>query len=264
MKNLSKFAGPVVMLAAAWGACNASAATAAGGAVFQRTENTQSIELSNIEEEGAAQVPVSVETAAPQNGAKAAVQSAVKTPAQPAPAKAPAPAKTAKKKSAADGTEEEETAEGGEPLSRQAQADANRAADKDRNDNMLYSGGGMFNSATGVSSFGTGTETTGNTGNTITSGTSGSTSTSTGTSMGSGTGTSGSTTTAGTSGGTGSGSGTGTVPTAPTATTALDTKLESYRNQMLQEVVNAQVANPALTRRYQMMDKATYQSRGGL
>jgi hypothetical protein len=44
----------------------------------------------------------------------------------------------------------------------------------------------------------------------------------------------------------------------------LETKLETYRNLMLNEVANAQVANPAITRRYQMMNRSAYQRSMGL
>lgn len=266
MRNVSKLVGLTVLLTSAVGTCNVWAAAPGGGAVFQRTENTQSIELSNIEDEGAARVPVVVESSAPVTGVRAAAQNPrpEQMPAQPAPTR------VVKKKLAADGTEETDVAEGEEAKATERQADAGRATGRERNDEMPVSsmptpvdgsndaGAGASAGAGALPSFTNGTSA--GSGSTAQSGTG--TGTGTG-STGAGTGTN----TAGT-GTSGSGtSGTGSVPSipsAPTATTALEAKLETYRNQMLQEVVNAQVTNPALTRRYQMVDKATYQSRAGL
>lgn len=256
MNNLSKFLGRIVLLTGVVAACHVSAASSTGGAVFQRTENTKSIELSNIDDEGAPQVPVAAETTVPLGGTKAAIQSPTKTPAQPRPPQ------VAKKKSAIDSVDDEDVAESEEPLTRQGRADANRLGDQDRNENVLAiipASAGVATSSVGdvINSGGAGPTSSG------TTSTSSGASTTAAPGSGAGTGT-------GTSVGTGTSAGAGNVPTvpstpnAPTATSALDTKLEQYRNQMLQEVVNAQVTNPAITRRYQMMDKATYQSRGGL
>jgi hypothetical protein len=247
MNNLSKFWGPMVLLTGVLGTCNVAAA---GATVFQRTENTKSIELSNIEEEGA--LPVAVETGATQMGAKAAVQIPSKTQEQPVPPV------VAKKKSATDSADDAEIAEGEEPVTRQGRADANRAGDHERNENVIAIN--PANDGASTSSLGdvvySGIVGGSSSGATVSSG-------GAGTAVSTGAGTA-------TATGTGASSGTGSVPSipsvsnVPTATSALDTKLEQYRNQMLQEVVNAQVSNPAITRRYQMMDKATYQSRGGL
>jgi hypothetical protein len=252
MNNLSKFLGRMVLLTGVVAACPVSAASSTGGAVFQRTENTKSIELSNIDDEGAPQVPVAAETTVPLGGTKAAIQSPTKMPAQPTPPQ------VAKKKSAIGSVDDEDVAESEEPLTRQGQADANRLGDQDRNENVpaiIPANAGVATSSVGdvINSGGAGPTSSG------TTSTSGGASTTAAPGTGTGTGM-----------GTGTSAGAGNVPTvpsspnAPTATSALDTKLEQYRNQMLQEVVNAQVTNPAITRRYQMMDKATYQSRGGL
>lgn len=257
MNQLSKFLGPMVLLTGVLGACNVAAAAPAGATVFQRTENTQSIELSNIEDEGAPSVPVAVETKTPVNSAKAVDPIPTKTPALSA-----AP-KVAKKKSATDGTDDEEVAEGDEPETRQGRADANRAGDKDRNETATTAsfGGGFSGSAGTTAGTSSGTSGTSSGGSTTTSTGTGA---GAGTSAGAGTGSStGTGTTAGTGGSTGSGS-LPAVPAAPPTQTSLETKLVQYRDQMLQEVANAQVANPAIARRYQMTDKATFQSRAGL
>jgi hypothetical protein len=263
MNQLSKFLCPMVLLTGVFGACNVAAAAPAGATVFQRTENTQSIELSNIEDEGAPSVPVAVETKTPINSAKAVDPIPTKTPALPTPPK------VAKKKSATDGTDDEEVAEGDEPETRQGRADANRAGDKDRNETVsttTASFGGGFSGATGSTGGTTdGTAGTSSGGSSTTSAgnsTGASAGTTAGTSAGTGSST-GTATTAGTGGSTGSGS-VPSVPAVPPTQTALETKLVQYRDQLLQEVANAQVANPAVARRYQMTDKATFQSRAGL
>lgn len=220
MNNLSKLLGSMVLLTTAMGAANVLAASPAGAAVFQRTENTQSIELSNIEDESAMRAPVAVETAVAVV-AKTALQGPAKTPAR-----LELPRKV-KLTPTSDNAEDAEVAEGEETESRQAQADTSHAGGKDHHENA--SDTDSSNTIASVSGLGDVVY----------------------------------------SGGTGAiaSSGTGNVPNAsvlPVATPALDTKLEQYRNQMLQDVANAQVANPAITRRYQMMDKATYQSRTGL
>jgi hypothetical protein len=44
---------------------------------------------------------------------------------------------------------------------------------------------------------------------------------------------------------------------------ALEAKLVTYRDMMITDVTNAHVANPAIARRYQMMNRATYQTNIG-
>jgi hypothetical protein len=264
MNRLSKFLGPMVLLTGVLGAGNVASAAPAGATVFQRTENTQSIELSNIEDEGSPSVTVAVEAKMPINGAKAVVQSPIKTPAQATPPK------VTKKKSATDGVDDEEVAEGEEPETRQGRADASRSGDKERSENSFVgvsTFGGGFGGATGTA--GAPTTSTGAGTSVVTTGTSsgGGSTTSAGAGTGVAAGTAaGASAGAGSSAGSGASSGSGgggTGPVAPVTASSLDTKLVQYRDLMLQEVANAQVTNPAIARRYQMTDKTTYQSRAG-
>lgn len=296
MNKLSKLASSLALLTSVMGVGNVFAAGPTAGAVFQRAENTQSIELSNIEEDGAAQVPVVAAIPMSQSVGKDATVNKL-------PAKSPskvAPTLVAKK-GKTDGTEEADATEGDEENTT-LQADADRRQGKDRgldtasnrqsngNSEMnaiglgsgaFFSGGSggagnLQGGTTGTSGFAAGSSDTGagqSSGAVNTSGNTVSNATGSNTSSGSGAG-SGATASSGTGTGTGTGSGAGTTASsgngatgagsagAPAPDITLGNKLEQYRNQMLQEVTSAQVTNPALTRRYQMVDKATYKSLG--
>jgi hypothetical protein len=282
MKQLKKtFAGKLLVLSSAMGLATAFAAppaptlpaAAAAAAVYQRTTNTDSVELSNLDEADPSQAAVPV-TAGAQAGTPAAEpKTAV---ARNAPATKPAK-KVKKKVRLADGSEEEQWVE--EDADSTEQADANgSAADRTASGSRSEDSGSMgFNAASGSSAGssggytggyaggGTAGNTTGNSGGYVDN--------TAGQSSGVATGSTGTTDTTG-GAGTGTTASTGTTPgtygsgptTLPTPTSALEVKLDAYRAQMLREVTNAQAANPnpALTRRYQMMNRGTYQSLKGM
>jgi len=251
----------------------ASAAPSAT-AVYQRQSNTDSIELSNIPTEGALRLPISVDanvTSAPAaSEAKSAVADAAST------TRAKVKKKVLKKIKKADGTEEEvwvdseedaDSADGTDTAATDSGAGESRNSDGTLNSGGGYSGGGYLSGATQGGSVGSGSTTGSSGGNTSTSNTSTGTgtTTSTGTNTSTGTGT-GTNTTASTGTSTGSTVSVGTdgIPvdsSLPTPQTALETKLNNYRTMMLTEVLStATVTNPAAARRYQKMDRSTFQS----
>jgi hypothetical protein len=223
--------------------------------VVQRTENTESIELTNLGEGSETQAPVVAE--APDNAATAAAEQ--KTAAKDTPA-GKAKIKIKKKILLEDGTEEEVLVDSDENTSTNAQANVSNT----NTGGNTYLGGATTSNGTGAS--------TGNGADTRGTYNGGSTSNGTGTTSGSASvSSSNSGTTAATGAGlvgaSGSGStaatGTGTGTNTPSPTSALETKLESYRNQILTEVTSAQVTNPALTRRYLQVNRTTYQATYG-
>jgi hypothetical protein len=284
MKRLKKFPGKVLALVSAMGLSAAIAAptapaTPTSAVVYQRPSNSESIELSNIPEEGAVPLPGALDPAASVGSSAPDAKAAGTASAKPAPLKVKK--KVLKKVTKPDGTEEEvwvETDEevdntdvtdpatadsGAKPGERSASgASGNETASRVGSSAPASSGGGMSTggfSSGGYAGGSTGETSNGSGGTTAPNG--GSTGSGTTGATGSGTGTN----TASNGGSTGTGiTGTTGSGTTPTATTALETKLETYRNLMLNEVANAQVANPAITRRYQMMNRAAYQSRLGM
>lgn len=287
MKYLTTYSGKLLLV---WSAMGLGAALAAPpiATVYQRTDNTESIELSNLADDGTEQKALTLEVPAAATGAGATEARAV-TSARSTPPKARK--KVLKKVVKPDGTEVEQWVDseedsdsadgsggvGTEPGTRSA-AQADGAGYQ--GNSMHISGGGFFggsggstgssgysNSGGGSYSSGdtsTGTVSTGASGGASSSGTGSTTSTTSTATSTPGTATTPSTTsTASTSSVPKTTSTAGTGGAAPVATSALQTKLETYRDMMLTEVTSAQVSNPALTRRYQMMDRATYQTRVG-
>jgi hypothetical protein len=260
MKYLKQFAGKMLVLTSTLG-LGAALAAPPSAAVFQRTTNTESVELSNIDETDTAQVPVSTSPAA-QSGAGAAEAKSLAAARNPGtPAKV---AKKVKKKiRLADGTEEEVLVDADEDGTEQADAatggsDARTASGaRNNSESMGMGGNGGYSAAAGSSG-----------GGYASGGYAGSGSQGTGTNTASGGGSGGSSSGTGTntaaSGSGSTGGGSATVPALPAPTSSLETKLETYRNLMLNDVTHAQVSNPAITRRYQMMNRTTYQSLMGL
>jgi hypothetical protein len=286
MKRLRKFPGKMLALVSAMGLSAAIAApatpapaVATSAAVYQRPSNSESIELSNLPEEGAVPLPIALDPAASVGTSAPEAKTAGTASAKPSPLKVKK--KVLKKVTKPDGTEEEvwvETDEevdntevtdpaaadsGAKQGERSASgASGNETASRVGSSAPASSGGGMSSggfSSGGYAGGSTGETSNGAGGTTAPNG--GSTGSGTTGAAGNGTGTN----TASNGGSTGTGN-TGTTGsgTTPAATTALETKLETYRNLMLNEVANAQVANPAITRRYQMMNRAAYQSRLGM
>lgn len=254
-----------------------AAATPAATKVYQRTDNAESIELSNLDESDAAQTPLTLgaqpqtpgTTSTSSGSAKAAVAAAGRT----TPAKVSK--KIKKKIRLADGTEEEVLVDSDdEDTDGLAQADGT-AADSSRNDRFganarsgdANGGAGFVGGNTqgagyaGAGYAGTGSGTSGG-GSNVATGTGTATASSGTSGGGSGSGTGAGSSGSGSAGTVAVGNGnTGTIAPLPTPTSALETQLANYRNLMLTEVAAAQVANPALTRRYLAMDRSTYQIR---
>ena len=261
MKRLKKIPGKLLALTSAMGLSAAFAAPVAP-AVYQRTTNTESIELSNIDEAGSVALPISVEPAPPASSQAAP---AAKAPvASAAPAEPQARAKVKKMIRKPDGTEEEVWVDADEDTKTADQANGSASdVTSKKSDNWGSFG---FSSPSGSSGgYAGGGYTPGGTGNntgTTNSGSTGGTTASNGGSAGDST--SGSTASnGGSTGGNPAGAGSNTTSPTPTPTTALETKLASYRDMLLADVANAHVANPAITRRYQAMNRSAYQSRFG-
>jgi hypothetical protein len=239
MKRLNPFTKKIVALTCAWG-LGAALAASPDARVYVNTGNTDAVELSNLEDSAATQAPLALE-AAPAGPVSASAPQAVTSRAAPVKVSK----KTKKKIRLADGTEEEVWVDSEEDADATALAEG-RSSDGRNNDTntTMGFGGGSSSGGYGLMSPGAATS----------SGTSG-----TGSAIGAGAASG-----AGTAASGGGSTGTGSVASVPVPTSALETKLASYRNLMLTEAGGTQIANPALTRRYQMMDRPTYRSRFGL
>lgn len=221
--------------------------------VYQRQADSGSIELSNIPAEGTLPIPISIETdvrsGASASETKSAVSESVAT-TQPKAKK-----KVLKKIKNADGVEEEVWVDADEDVDGTDTAATDAAQAGAMSSTSGSSGGSSWSSASPQNSGG-GYSGGGYYGGGLTGGgvDTGSTPASSGGNVSNG----GTTTTTGNNGGTSSGI--PLDPTLPAPTTPLQTKLNNYRTMMLNEVITSTVANPAIARRYQMVNRATYQS----
>jgi hypothetical protein len=274
MKRLKNFPGRLLALSSAMSLSAAFAAQTApamptapaAAPVYQRTTNTESIELSNLPEEGAVPLPTVEDGAAQAGSSSADAKSAGTASAKPAPVKVKK--KVLKKVTKADGTEEEVWVDSEEDADSADPAVADSSTKKDEGSatgSTSMNSTGLGGSA--PSSWGGGFSGAGHTGGGTADSSSGAGSGTPTTTNGGSNGTGSTSTPTASNGGTaGTGTpvvdprpGTGSSNAPAPATAALSAKLETYRNAMLNEVVGAQVANPAITRRYQMMNRSTFQ-----
>jgi hypothetical protein len=261
--------------------CFASAQAA--DAVYQRTANDGAIELSNIAEVDAGQVAVTVDSAA-HEGAKPGAAATAPAPLarQTAPVRGKASAEEDPNATVAEACTEREladalTKEAKEVCEKKKLARAEAPATQGTASNYSAESGGGFSygASPAASNSGSGGSTTAGGGSNTGTGTGTTTGSGTGTGSGSGTGT-----TAGTGTGTGSGTPTasvvtprtdtgGTTPANPaptvTADSTLATNLQQYRQLMLQEAAAANINdNHAVSRRYLMTNRSTYQAAIGV
>ena len=279
MKHIQTFPGKLLVLVGAMGLCAAfaappkpatppapAAAMPSATAVYQRQSDTESIELSNLPEEGSVRLPISVDLTNKSTPSANEARSAVAETASAVQPKVKK--KVLKKIKNADGIEEEVWVDSEEDAD--STTDTAAADSKNGQGGTMASGGGSagansWNSGSAVNTGG------GYSGGGYAGGTTGGTAASSGS-----TASNGSTSGTGSTGSTGGASpvvsgtpvptttiGSTVVPVAPTPTTPLQAKLDSYRSMMLSEVATGQVTNPAITRRYQMINRATYQGMYG-
>ena len=284
MKHIQTFPGKLLVLVGAMGLCAAfaappkpatppapAAATPSATAVYQRQSDTESIELSNLPEEGSVRLPISVDLTNKSTPSANEARSAVAETASAVQPKVKK--KVLKKIKNADGIEEEVWVDSEEDAD--STTDTAAADSKNGQGGTMASGGGSagansWNSGSAVNTGG-GYSGGGYSGGGYAGGTTGGTAASSGS-----TASNGSTSGTGSTGSTGGASpvvsgtpvptttiGSTVVPVAPTPTTPLQAKLDSYRSMMLSEVATGQVTNPAITRRYQMINRATYQGMYG-
>lgn len=244
----------------------------AAGTVFQKAAPDGAVELSNIEDGDSAQVPLMVE-ASPAKANPTGNVVATTKPAARAKAKKPLKQTTANgEPDDAQATDAENTdvaeqdktaAEEGTETAGNAPGNAGAVEASAGTSNAAAAGSAGYANAIGTGSgvvtsgSSTGSGTTG--GGTLTTGTGTGTNTTAGTGSSTGTTTTPGGTVAG-SGGTGGTTGTGT---AGTDTASLEAALQRYRQLMLQNG-SVQASNPALTRRYLMVDRATYRGMLGM
>jgi hypothetical protein len=255
----------VLILLSAGSAC---VSAVAADTVYQRPGNTQSIELSNIDDVDAAQVPLVVDNkpARAATLAGAAQASPVDTP-MPLRSKRSALARAQGKGTTAG--EEEELADSSQPETTAVGAKDNVPAasavdlppevnDNNGSSSMAYGGPGFAIGPSGATT--SNPVSTGSTGTTGSSSSTGSTA-STGSTVPATPSTQPGNTTAtstpkprGDTGGSSTGS-----------TAGLSTALQQYRQLMLQDATDPSLllGNPATSRRYVMVDRTTYQSRIG-
>ncbi len=258
----------------------------AADAVYLRANDAGVIELSNVEEVDNGQVPVAVDTAPGARPVNAAPAGPLTKQAAPTGTKTGPATEEDASASAAEGCTEREPADGQTKEAcdkkKLARASAGSSGSSQIENSSNYSGGSMGNVYYGtapVASTGTGSSTTtgsdtttgttpGNGASTVGTGSSGGSGTDAGTGTTTGASTtagSGTTTGSGTKVGTGTTNGTGTAAGTGTVDAALATTLQQYRDLMLQQAAAANINdNHAVSRRYLMTNRSTYQAAIGV